>query len=97
MNGKMRLAAHTSLIAITLGWAAAAAAQEAARPAPAGNAADAAADAPAAAEIVVTGSSLKGVAPVGSNLATLARAQIDNTSAQTIQQVLKSAPAVTGL
>ncbi|HZU65389.1 MAG TPA: TonB-dependent receptor [Novosphingobium sp.] len=93
----MRLAAHTSLIAITLGWAAAAAAQEAARPAPAGNAADAAADAPAAAEIVVTGSSLKGVAPVGSNLATLARAQIDNTSAQTIQQVLKSAPAVTGL
>ena len=88
MNTKMRFVAHTSILALTLGWAANAMAEEAAP-----------ADAPAKpeAEIVVTGSSLKGVAPVGSNLTQLSHAQIEQTAAQSIQQVLKSAPAVTGL
>ncbi len=86
MTRKMRFVAHTSVIAITLGWAAAAAAEEQAANAE-----------PAPAEIIVTGSSIKGVAPVGSNLTTLSHAQIENTAAQSIQQVLKSAPAVTGL
>jgi iron complex outermembrane receptor protein len=49
------------------------------------------------AEIIVTGSSLKGVAPVGSALTTLGHAQIENTAAQSVQQILKSVPAVTGL
>ncbi len=48
-------------------------------------------------EIVVTGSSLKGVAPVGSNLVTVSRGDIENLGANTVQQVLKSVPAVVGL
>ena len=87
MHTKMRLVAQTSILAITLGWAASASAQQAEAPA----------EAKAAAEIIVTGSSIKGVAPVGSNLTTLSHAQIESTAAQSIQQVLKSAPAVTGL
>jgi iron complex outermembrane recepter protein len=47
-------------------------------------------------EIVVTGTSIRGVAPVGSNLITVDRAQIEASGAQTIQQVLRSVPAVTG-
>ena len=82
MNGKMRFVAHTSILAISLGFAAGAAAQTA-------NKADA--------EIVVTGSSIKGVAPVGSNLTTVSRADLESTGAQTVQQVLKSVPAVVGI
>ncbi|MDE2168399.1 MAG: TonB-dependent receptor [Sphingomonadales bacterium] len=48
-------------------------------------------------DIIVTGSSLKGVAPVGSALTTLGKAQIDNTAAQSVQQILKSVPSITGL
>ena len=48
-------------------------------------------------EIVVTGSSLRGVAPVGSNLVTLGRSDIENTGAQTVQQILKALPSVVGL
>ncbi len=51
---------------------------------------------PDAEEIVVTGTSIRGVAPVGSNLITVDRAQIESSGAQTIQQVLRSVPAVTG-
>jgi iron complex outermembrane recepter protein len=58
-------------------------------------AASAATDSPA--EIVVTGSSLKGVAPVGSSLSTIGHIQIEETAAQSVQQVLKSMPAVTGI
>jgi iron complex outermembrane receptor protein len=47
-------------------------------------------------EVVVTGTSIRGVAPVGSNLITLGRDQIDQTGAQTIQQVLRDIPAITG-
>jgi iron complex outermembrane receptor protein len=48
-------------------------------------------------EIVVTGSSLRGVAPVGSNLVTVGRGDIENTGAQTVQQILKTVPSVVGL
>jgi iron complex outermembrane receptor protein len=48
-------------------------------------------------EIVVTGSALRGVAPVGSNLVTVGRAEIEDTSAQTVQQILKTVPSVVGL
>ncbi len=51
---------------------------------------------PNAEEIVVTGTSIRGVAPVGSNLITVDRAQIEASGAQTIQQVLRTVPAVTG-
>jgi iron complex outermembrane recepter protein len=48
-------------------------------------------------EIVVTGSSLKGVAPVGSNLVTVGRDQLEDIGAQTVQQILKTVPSVVGL
>src|SRR5688572_9251459 len=48
-------------------------------------------------EIVVTGSTLRGVAPVGSNLVTVGREEIENTGAQTVQQILKTVPSVVGL
>jgi iron complex outermembrane receptor protein len=48
-------------------------------------------------EVVVTGSSIKGVAPVGSNLVTVGREQIEETGVQTVQQLLKTVPAVVGL
>ncbi|MDO6414335.1 TonB-dependent receptor [Sphingomonas sp. BIUV-7] len=47
-------------------------------------------------DIVVTGTSIRGVAPVGSNLMAVARQEIDQTSAQTVQQILRTAPAITG-
>ena len=89
MTGKFRFAVQSSLLVLGLGISANAWAQDAA-PKPK-------ADESAPAEIIVTGSSLKGVAPVGSNLSTIGAAQIENTAAQSIQQVLKSSPAVTGL
>ena len=48
-------------------------------------------------EIVVTGSTLRGVAPVGSNLVTIGRTEIEETGAQTVQQLLKTVPSVVGL
>jgi iron complex outermembrane receptor protein len=55
------------------------------------------ADAPSAEveELVVTGTSIRGVAPIGSNLISVGREAIDNTSAQTVQQILRSVPALT--
>ncbi len=53
--------------------------------------------APNVEEIVVTGSSLRGVAPVGSNLVTIGRDEIENTGAQTVQQILKTVPSIVGL
>jgi iron complex outermembrane recepter protein len=46
--------------------------------------------------IVVTGTSIRGTAPVGSNVVTVDRTQIDETSAQTVQQILRTVPSVTG-
>ena len=48
-------------------------------------------------EIIVTGSSIKGAAPVGSNLITVGREQLEEIGAQTVQQVLKTVPAIVGL
>src|SRR6185312_8521807 len=47
-------------------------------------------------EVVVTGTSIRGAAPVGSNLITVGREDIEASGAQTLQQVLRSVPAVTG-
>ena len=54
-------------------------------------------DATSASEIVVTGSSIRGAPPVGSNLISVGRAEIEDTGAQSVQQILKTVPAVTGL
>ena len=91
MSKSYRFAARTSLLALSLGCSATAFAQN--KPA----AADAADDTVDAKEIVVTGSSIKGVAPVGSNLSTVTRDDLEATGAQTVQQVLKSVPSVVGL
>ncbi len=48
-------------------------------------------------EVVVTGSSIKGAAPVGSSVVTVGRAQIEEIGAQTVQQILKTVPSVVGL
>lgn len=49
-------------------------------------------------EIVVTGSSIRGVEqPVGSNLITVGRDSIEKTDAQSTQQVLQSLPSISGL
>src|SRR5205085_3273552 len=47
--------------------------------------------------IVVTGTSIRGVAPVGSNLISVGREAIEQTGVQTVQQILKTVPAVVGL
>ncbi len=85
MNRITRFVAHTSLAALSLACASAAFAQEAA------------AEDEADADIIVTGSSLKGVAPVGSNLVTVGAEDIAKLGANTVQQVLKSVPAIVGL
>jgi len=85
MNMKLRFVAQTSILAVALGCAGAANAQQAS------------AEAKQDAEIIVTGSSIKGVAPVGSNLVTVTRADLESTGAQTVQQVLKTVPSVVGL
>ena len=46
-------------------------------------------------EIVVTGTSFRGVPPVGSNLVSVGRDAIEDTGAQTMQQVLKTVPQIT--
>ena len=48
-------------------------------------------------EIIVTGTSIRGVAPVGSNLISVGRDTIEETGVQTVQQLLKTVPAVVGL
>ena len=50
-----------------------------------------------ASEIVVTGTSIRGVAPVGSNLVSVGREAIEDTGAQTLQQVLRTIPQLTSL
>ena len=86
---KYRLAACSSVLALSLCSATFAQAQSAQNTKPD--------EAPAAEEIVVTGSSIKGVAPVGSNLISVGRESIEKTNAQTVQQILRSVPAVVGL
>jgi iron complex outermembrane receptor protein len=96
MTISTRLLPHVSLLAIaaTLAFPQI----SAARAAEGQQSGDAAAEEKAeAAEIVVTGSSLKGVAPVGSNLISVTADAIEKTNAQTVQQILRSVPAVVGL
>lgn len=45
-------------------------------------------------EVVVTGSSLRGVAPVGSAMASVGREEIEETSYQTTQEILKLVPSI---
>ena len=47
--------------------------------------------------VVVTGTSIRGVAPVGSNLITVGQEEIAKTGAQNVQQLLANVPAVTGM
>jgi len=47
-------------------------------------------------EVVVTGTSIRGTAPVGQHLITIGRDAITDTGAQTMQQILATVPAVTG-
>ena len=85
MGSTVAITLRSSIIA-ALGVSGTAAAQDAANSA-----------APNVEEIVVTGSSLRGVAPVGSNLVTIGRDDIENTGAQTVQQILKTVPSIVGL
>ena len=48
-------------------------------------------------EVIVTGSSIRGAPPVGSNLVSIGQAEIQKSGAQTIQQVLRSVPSVVGM
>src|ERR1051326_1345551 len=47
--------------------------------------------------VVVTGTSIRDVAPVGSNVISLGTADIEKTAAQNGQQILQSIPAISGL
>lgn len=48
-------------------------------------------------EVVVTGTSLRGAPPVGAAVIAVGQDQIQKTGAQTVQQILRSVPAVVGL
>jgi iron complex outermembrane receptor protein len=89
---KYRLAGFSSTLALSLSIATASYAQSAGTPNTRADDVEAAIE-----EIIVTGSSIKGVAPVGSNLISVSRASIESTNAQTVQQILRSVPAVVGL
>jgi iron complex outermembrane receptor protein len=47
--------------------------------------------------VTVTGTSIRGVQPVGTNLITLGAAEIKNTNAQTMWQVFKDLPAISNM
>ena len=47
--------------------------------------------------VVVTGTSIRGLAPVGSNLITVDQQQISDVGAVTISEVLANVPAITGM
>jgi iron complex outermembrane receptor protein len=47
-------------------------------------------------EVVVTGTSIRGAAPVGSALVAVGRQEIEKTSATTVQQILKTVPSIVG-
>ncbi len=48
-------------------------------------------------EVIVTGTSIRGAPPVGSNVITVGREAIEATSVQSAQQLLKLVPAITGM
>src|SRR5476651_2509313 len=53
--------------------------------------------APPVEEVTVTGTSIRGVQPVGANLISVGRVDIDNTAAQTVQDILKQVPTLSNL
>ncbi len=86
------------LLALVLGWSYPAHAQQAPAPAPqaeddASDQADTGANAP---DIIVTGSSIRGAPAVGSNLISVGRDAIEDNAVQTVQQLLKTVPAIWG-
>jgi iron complex outermembrane receptor protein len=48
-------------------------------------------------QVVVTGTSIRGIAPVGSNLITVDQQQMSDVGAVTISEVLSNVPAITGM
>ena len=60
-------------------------------------AASTAAAAPEVTEVIVTGSSIRGAPPVGAAVVTVGQAEIQKTASTTVQQILRSVPAVVGL
>jgi iron complex outermembrane receptor protein len=48
-------------------------------------------------EVTVTGTSIRGLAPVGANLITVDQTQISDVGAVTISEVLANVPAITGM
>ena len=48
-------------------------------------------------QVVVTGTSIRGIAPIGSNLITVDQSTLKETGAQTLQQVFADVPALTGM
>jgi iron complex outermembrane receptor protein len=48
-------------------------------------------------QVIVTGTSIHGVAPVGEDLVTLGPAEINETGAQTLAQVLENVPEISGM
>jgi iron complex outermembrane receptor protein len=86
------LSLSTSALAVGLAaLSASPAAAQAPGPEPAAEAAG------AVEEIVVTGTSIRGVAPVGANLVSVGREAIESIGAVNVQQILKTVPSITGL
>jgi iron complex outermembrane receptor protein len=90
MRNSVKLRLGASFVALF-----AAATMSAANGQPSDASATAAADSVEA--VTVTGTSFRGVAPVGGNLVSVGRGEIEKTAAQTAQQILKNVPAITGL
>lgn len=47
-------------------------------------------------DIIVTGTSIRGVAPVGANLVSVGREAIEDIAAVNVQQILRTVPSITG-
>ena len=78
-----RLLQGSALIGLAAAWASSAAAQTVASAAPTET-------------VVVTGTSIRGAAPVGDNVLTVNRDIIEATGANSVQNLLTTVPAITG-
>jgi iron complex outermembrane receptor protein len=83
---RARLGCSTSAVAITAFYLSGAAAL-----------AQPAAPSEAVEQVVVTGTSIRGIAPIGSNLITVDPETLKRTGAQTLQQAFADVPALTGM
>lgn len=86
LPSRLKLSGSTAALALITSLSSYAQAQEAAGAA-----------APPTEEVVVTGTSIRGVAPVGSNLITVTPADIQATGAQNVQDLLVTVPALLGM